>query len=117
MTQDTVKLVFDEDAPSRHIVYRTLLTPEYRVHCRSHATGTTNLGLARNDFLSYPLIVPPGEVEKAFDKFMDDLESRIDTNERESLTLSALRDTLLPKLLSGELPVPAALTATEEALA
>lgn len=31
-----------------------------------------------------------------------------------SVTLSALRDTLCPKLLSGQLPVPAALTATEE---
>ncbi|MCP4786030.1 MAG: hypothetical protein GY903_00625 [Fuerstiella sp.] len=30
-------------------------------------------------------------------------------------TSHSLRDTLLPKLLSGELPVPAALTATEEA--
>jgi hypothetical protein len=32
-------------------------------------------------------------------------------------TSHSLRDTLLPRLLSGELPVPAALTATEEALA
>jgi hypothetical protein len=29
--------------------------------------------------------------------------------------MSTLRDTLLPKLLYGELPVPATLTATEEA--
>ena len=30
-------------------------------------------------------------------------------------TQIVVRDTLLPKLLSGELPVPAALTATQEA--
>ena len=51
LTQDTVKLIFKDGAPSRNLVYRTLMTPEYRAHCRAHATGTTNLGLARNDFL------------------------------------------------------------------
>lgn len=35
----------------------------------------------------------------------------------QNLKLAELCDTLLPQLLSGELPVPAALTATEEALA
>ena len=39
------------------------------------------------------------------------------SSNQESLALSTLRDTLLPKLLSGELPVPAALTATELSLA
>ena len=36
------------------------------------------------------------------------LISRIQKNEEESRTLAALRDALLPKLLSGELRVPAA---------
>lgn len=103
MTQDTVKLVFNENAPSRNIVYRTLLTPAYRDHCRSHATGTTNLGLAREDFLSYPLIVPPKEIESAYDETMSRIEGQIDTNDRESTSLGNTRDVLLPKLLSGEL--------------
>lgn len=114
MTQDTVKLVFKEGALSRNIVYGTLLTPEYRAYCRSHATGTTNLGLSRDDFLSYPLIVPSSGIEEAFDEFMACVEGRVDTNSRESETLAALRDTLLPRLLSGELRVAdAARTAAE----
>jgi type I restriction enzyme S subunit len=112
LTQDTVKLKFKDGAPSRNIVYRTLLTPEYRAHCRSHATGTTNLGLARDDFLSYPLIVPPSEIEAAFDQFIDVIDRKIGTNERQSRTLAALRDTLLPKLLSGEVRVSTAIEAT-----
>ncbi len=98
LTQDTVKLCFKQGAPSKNIVYRTLLTEEYRAHCRSHATGTTNLGLAREDFLSYPLIVPPPEVESAFDRIVDGIEAEIGTNERQSRTLASLRDALLPKL-------------------
>ncbi|MDV6033168.1 MAG: hypothetical protein F9B45_24390 [Phycisphaera sp. RhM] len=103
LTQDTVKLVFNANAPSRSIVYRTLLTPAYREYCRSCATGTTNLGLAREDFLSYPLIVPPEEIENAFDDTMCQIEGQIDMNERESSSLARSRDLLLPKLLSGEL--------------
>jgi type I restriction enzyme S subunit len=103
LTQDTVKLKFLKNAPSRNIVYRTLLTPEYRAHCRSHATGTTNLGLAREDFLSYPLIVPSIEVQRMFDAHIDSIERQIAVLANQSRTLATLRDTLLPKLLSGEL--------------
>jgi len=40
-----------------------------------------------------------------FEKIAKPLYERIDQNREESRTLSALRDTLLPKLLSGELEV------------
>jgi hypothetical protein len=41
----------------------------------------------------------------AADKIFQPLYSMQLANERESLTLSALQDTLLPRLLSGELRV------------
>ena len=36
---------------------------------------------------------------------MSSLDDRVEVNERESRTLTALRDTLLPKLIFGELRV------------
>jgi type I restriction enzyme, S subunit len=67
------------------------------------------------------LFASPGRIRRgatiAFRDVVDGAFKQMDLNVRESSTLSTLRDTLLPKLLSGELPVPAALTATEEALA
>ena len=45
---------------------------------------------------------------KRFAEVVKPLVSRIQRNEDESLTLAALRDALLPKLLSGELRVPTA---------
>ena len=117
LTQDTVKLVLADDSVSSNILYRTLLTPAYRSYCRNYATGTTNLGLAREDFLGYPVVVPTDEVQKAFDDTMHQIEGQIDTNERESSSLGMIRDALLPQLLSGELPVDDFITATEEVLA
>src|SRR5919202_1652993 len=57
LTQDTVKLVFEKDLFPRNYIYWLLRTPHYRNYCRSRQTGTTNLGLSREDFLSLP--VPP----------------------------------------------------------
>jgi len=53
LTQDTVKLEL-AGVPGDY-VYWILRTPQYRAYCRSHAIGTTNLSLTRDDFLAFPL--------------------------------------------------------------
>ena len=105
LTQDTVKLNFKLAKASRNIVYLTLLTPEYREYCRSHATGTTNLGLSRDDFLAYPVVQPSEDIQRAFDTAIEKIEARAGRARAESRTLAALRATLLPRLVSGELRV------------
>ncbi len=57
LTQDSVRLDVDGDALFLDYLYWLLRTPHYRSYCRARATGTTNLGLPRIDFLSYE--VPP----------------------------------------------------------
>ena len=109
LTQDTVKLTFKFPTTSRHIVYRALLTTEYRDYCRSHATGTTNLGLSRDDFLAYPVVQPNEEVQRAFDDVIENVEARAAAATAESRTLAAVRDALLPRLMSAELRVRDAL--------
>lgn len=108
LTQDTVRLNFRSAGASRAIVYRTLLTPAYRDYCRAHATGTTNLGLSRDDFLAYPIIQPGEEIQREFDLAIENIESRAAGAIAEGRTLAALRDTLLPKLISGELRLKSA---------
>jgi type I restriction enzyme, S subunit len=55
--------------------------------------------------IATPVIRPRDKVFAQFSMFSDSLLARIAQNERESRTLAALRDTLLPKLISGELRV------------
>jgi restriction endonuclease S subunit len=105
LTQDTVSLTFKSNALSRNIVYRTLLRDEYREYCRSHATGTTNLGLSREDFLAYPVVAPPSYVQDVFESAVARLDERGVAASTESRVLAGLRDKLLPKLISGELRV------------
>ncbi|HIF6106414.1 TPA: restriction endonuclease subunit S [Vibrio parahaemolyticus] len=49
------------------------------------------------------ILVPSEDILKSFDEVVKPLKSKIRANERQNLSLAALRDTLLPKLLSGEI--------------
>lgn len=57
------------------------------------------------DMARYPVLVPPEPVAQAFTDQVKPLVDMIATNVLQSRTLAALRDALLPKLLSGEIRV------------
>jgi type I restriction enzyme S subunit len=70
------------------------------------ADKATTMGHIKREHLSEAfLALPPKDLLDAADKIFQPLYAKQLANERESLTLAALRDTLLPKLLSGELRV------------
>jgi type I restriction enzyme S subunit len=50
-----------------------------------------------------PIVLPPIEIQEAFQRAVGKMDAQIKVNKQQSRTLSTLRDTLLPKLLSGEL--------------
>ena len=52
-----------------------------------------------------PIVLPPIAIQEAFQEVVSNLDARIKANKQQSRTLATLRDTLLPKLLSGELSV------------
>jgi len=66
------------------------------------ATGTTFAEISKQNFRPIPIILPSQGIMTAFSGRVAPLYDRITTNLRESRTLATLRDTLLPKLLSGE---------------
>ena len=51
------------------------------------------------------IIIPPDEVINEFEDTSSKLMSILEQNNKESKILSTLRDTLLPKLMSGEIKV------------
>lgn len=65
-------------------------------------------GVNRNHLHLEPVIVPPVEAQRSFARITRPLVEGSWLAERESLTLSDLRDTLLSKLISGEIRVPEA---------
>jgi len=72
---------------------------------RFEAEGTVFGSINKNDFQGLPFIAPTADIASNFDRFAGPLDDRIQTCARQSTALTVLRDTLLPKLLSGELRV------------
>ncbi len=60
-------------------------------------------GLNRNHAYMSQQVMPPAPLLNAFDKQVEPIFTSIHTYETQSRTLATLRDTLLPKLLTGEL--------------
>jgi type I restriction enzyme S subunit len=76
---------------------------------KARAGGTTFQEISKRNFRPIRLVVPPGAVARRFDEAVKPIFARIVTAERDSRALAALRDVLLPKLISGALRVPATL--------
>jgi type I restriction enzyme S subunit len=75
------------------------------VFARFEAEGTVFGSISKTDFHAIPCIAPPALVVSSFETMLLPLDNRIEVSAVESSTLAALRDSLLPKLISGELRV------------
>ena len=65
--------------------------------------GTVFGSINKADFERLPFVAPTQAVLDCYERLASPIDGRVESNEAESSTLAALRDTLLPKLISGEL--------------
>ena len=68
-------------------------------------SGSAIPSTSREDFYGLPVVEAPRAAQTRFVESLEPLWGRQEQNDRESRLLAALRDTLLPKLISGELRV------------
>jgi type I restriction enzyme S subunit len=80
-------------------------TDAFVTHTYAHTTGTTVLHLAKEAVPSFTFARPSRQLVQRFDAVAAPALGRIQALEEEAGSLAALRDTLLPKLISGELLV------------
>lgn len=82
-----------------------LMKPELEF-VQSYKTGTTVSHLGKADIDKFVVVLPPLEVVEECSKLLDSILQRIKNISAESRSLSLLRDTLLPRLMSGEIEIP-----------
>jgi len=70
---------------------------------KGRACGTTFQEISKKNFRPIKIAVPTPEILTRFDRTVGRLFERIVANEQESRALASIRDTLLPKLMSGEI--------------
>ena len=82
---------------------------------KGRANGSTFMEISKKAFRPIPALVPAVDVLNAFADIAEQLFERLIENERQAQTLTQLRDTLLPRLISGQLRLSDAEQLVEEA--
>ena len=72
----------------------------------SYNIGSVQPSIKVTHVIKYKIIVPDEKTMSSFDMLMESISDQIHRNANESQILIAIRDTLLPKLISGEIRVP-----------
>jgi len=90
-----------------HFIYMLLTTDDMTEYLHSIAEGSTSTypSLKPSDIEAVEFLLPPEEKLKVFSDYADNAWDKIDSNYMQMKTLENLRDTLLPKLMSGEVRV------------
>ena len=81
-----------------------LIKPELE-YVQSYKTGTTVSHLGKSDIDRFVFLTPPLDIVLAFSEIVNPMIKEVVNRAKESRRLATLRDTLLPKLMSGELKV------------
>lgn len=84
-------------------VYCIVRNPAYKTHAESKSHGSAQANVSGTDLMSYPTVLPSAVVLDVFNQILAVFIWQILVKYEESQTLAALRDTLLPRLISGQL--------------
>jgi type I restriction enzyme S subunit len=82
---------------------------------KSRANGSTFMEISKKAFRPIPSLVPSEPVLAAFMAVAGCLFDRLIEGEKQAQTLTHLRDTLLPRLISGQLRLPEPMDAMQKA--
>lgn len=92
------------DIPPAYL-YQWVTTDAFVDFLTANADGSAYPAVRPSTFGAADILIPPDSVLNKFQEVAGPLRERIAGNDEESRTLAALRDTLLPKLLTGEIRV------------
>ncbi len=69
------------------------------------SSGSARQFFQKSVFYNFEIVVPPTSLIKKFTEAAENIYSKIELNQAQIRTLETLRDTLLPKLMSGAVRV------------
>lgn len=107
------------DASSPELVYCTLRSAAFEAQVKTLVTGTSNSHqrVKPDQVGALSLIIASNDVQKAFADLARPMLAKVAANRLHARNLAEVRDSLLPRLISGKLRLPEAQEQLEEALA
>jgi type I restriction enzyme S subunit len=99
-----------------HFWFHQFVAAPFQRHLDKHTIqGATVNRIALKEFPGYPVLNPPSELKQAFEVRAAAIWHKIHLNQKQAQTLANLRDTLLPRLITGQLRLPDAEAQLSEA--
>lgn len=96
----------ENDVLSKYYLSLLFTTEDYQYYFVSHATSSGGQANISPDLINnIKVLLPPTEIMQSFNTIVKSLYDKMFLNEIENEKLTAIRETLLPKLMSGELTV------------
>ena len=86
-------------------LYCTLYADKFFSYMVSGAKGTKMPRGDKQQIMMYPICIPENEYLNRFNNIVSEMLETVNTNRTENKALTGIRDTLLPKLMSGEIDV------------
>lgn len=106
ISSSILKISPDPDKFNKYYIYNIIQKLSERDYWKSISAGSTRPTITLNDVKDILIIYPPDEIMKQYYLIADAFFETMEKNEIESMTLSKIRDLLLPKLMSGKIRVP-----------
>ena len=106
ISMDLVRVESLNNSLTNEFLYYLMKDRRFKGHCVGYSNGTTVLHLAKNAIPEYIFAFPKDlNIVELFGKYANTVYQKITNNITEVESITKLRDTLLPKLMSGELKV------------
>ena len=103
-TSESVFNMHPIDTVSSEFIYLLLLSDKFQQYVQQNAQGGVQQGIRMASLKAFQFAIPNDL--KLFDNLVKPIISKVKSNDKENDALSLLQDTLLPRLMSGELEVP-----------
>ena len=104
-TSESVFNLHPSEIVSSEFLYILLLSDVFQQYVKLHAQGGVQQGIRMASLKDYKMAIPKYSIIREFDNKIVPLVSLAKSNDDETDRLASLRDTLLPRLMSGELKV------------
>ncbi|EHD0130103.1 MULTISPECIES: restriction endonuclease subunit S [Vibrio] len=103
LSQRLYGLRANSDVCSPEFLFNWLQTTKAKADMEGRASGTTALGIKQAELRKVKILTPPLELLEKYSAVASNLVDMAAKNNAQNTVLEDLRDTLLPKLLSGEI--------------
>jgi len=105
-SMDLVKVIPRNKKISKFLIATILQDKKFKAHCLGYVNGTTVLHLSKKALAEYKIFLPNDiSVLKPLDEIITNLYMKIAENISENNHLEKIKNSLLPKLMSGEIDV------------